>query len=658
MSLPAIPATDNFPNDPVAADSGPQIMRVLVIDDNEAIHQDFRKTLACRSSKQRQAIDNDEAILFGAAAAPATAQSASNVEFTVDCASQGQAGVELVSKAVLEARPYAMAFVDMRMPPGMDGLETTRKLWEVDSRLHVVICTAYSDHPWDEVLGKLGSTDKLLILKKPFDEIEARQVAAALSRKWLLERRAELRVAELERIVGQRTADLLNLATHDKLTGLPNRSLLTERLQAAIDATALDSAAAVGLLFLDMDRFKVVNDSLGHDRGDALLVSVAQRIRSSIDAVCPNAGDRVVAARLGGDEFVILLSPMLDPREPQRLAERVLDELARPYDLGGTVSHNSASVGITTTTGLVYRESAEMLRDADIAMYRAKAAGRGRYICFDEALHGEVRARLELESELRDAPSRGEIVIAYQPVVSLTNCTLRGFEALVRWQHPRLGLIPPLRFISMAEETGLIVPLGAHILESACRQLNAWRRDHPDRARNLTLAVNLSRRQLLSADLLETVRNALTRHGIPPGMLILEITESTVMEDPAASEAIMKQLRALGVGLHVDDFGTGYSSLSCLHRFPLTGIKVDRSFIEGISERRDYAAIVQAVVQLAHNMGAELVAEGVETAEQVAMLQALQCELAQGYYFARPLSPESAGAYLLREHLLLPALAA
>ena len=435
---------------------------------------------------------------------------------------------------------------------------------------------------------------------------------------------------------------LIHIAFHDSLTGLPNRALFTDHLKLAVAASKRTPAALFAVLFLDLDRFKVINDSLGHPVGDELLVSIARRLEHGL-----RAGDTV--ARLGGDEFAILLNNLDQPGDALRVAERVQEQLAEPLEIGGHEVFTTASIGIAlSTTG--YTNEEDVLRDADTVMYRAKAQGAARYEVFDQVMHARVCALLKLENDLRRAIERKEFCLYYQPIVALSTGRISGFEALVRWRHPERGLVPPSEFIPLAEETGLIVPLGMWVLEAACRQMHEWHALSPDH-RDLKLSVNLSGRQFAQADLLDRITRVLGETHFDPRCLQLELTESVVMDNAKAIVALMGDLRALGLELAIDDFGTGYSSLSYLQRFPIHTLKIDRSFISPHGdEDRENAEIVRTIILLARNMGKDVVAEGVETEEQLARLRALECDYGQGYIFSRP---QDAGATesLLREAL-------
>jgi diguanylate cyclase (GGDEF)-like protein len=455
---------------------------------------------------------------------------------------------------------------------------------------------------------------------------------------------------QLEHMVAERTADLVHSALHDKLTGLPNRALLRDRIAHAIATHQRNPQYNFALLFLDFDRFKLVNDSHGHEIGDELLVAISQRLGKTMrttDCVSPSEGS--TAARLGGDEFVILVEDVKSAEDVGRVAERLLKTLCDPYTVKTHTISSTVSIGITTSA-MEYNNGDDMLRDADTAMYHAKAAGKARYVLFDRKMHEQVTARLEMENELRHAVERNELVLHYQPVVSLPDGAVLGFEALVRWKHPTRGLVAPATFIPCCEETGLIVQIGDWVLGEACRQLKILQTCMPSFSQ-LTMSVNLSGRQLCQPELLPRVRQLLTETGVKPECLTLEITETVMINNADTSIPALEGLKATGIHLHMDDFGTGYSSLSCLHRFPLTGLKIDQNFVKSAGENRDYAAIVHAIVSLAKNLGMSLVAEGIETADQLALLQAMDCGQGQGFYFSKPLEASAALEYLRNQRV-------
>jgi diguanylate cyclase (GGDEF)-like protein/PAS domain S-box-containing protein len=417
---------------------------------------------------------------------------------------------------------------------------------------------------------------------------------------------------------------LAHEALHDALTGLPNRNLLEDRLTMAIRALARREQP-LGVLLVDVDRFKVVNDSLGHEAGDGVIVELGQRIAGAI-----RPGDTV--ARFGGDTFVVLCEELTSAGEALGIAQRVQEATGQPIDVAGNELVLSVSTGIALADDPDVLPGS-LLRDADSAMHVAKRSGRARSVVFVDEMRDQALGRLETETQLRKAIAQGELRVHYQPILGLGSRTVVGLEALVRWEHPTRGLVPPSEFVPIAEETGLVVPLGEWVLEQACRQLRAWDAVMP----GLTVSVNLSGVQITQPDIVSRIAAVLDTTGVDAHRIALEITESVLMRDAEDTLSVLRALKDLGVKLHVDDFGTGYSSLSYLKRFPVDALKVDRSFVDGLGDDPDDIAIVGAIVGLAHSLGMETIAEGVESEAQLAVLERLGCEAAQGYLFSRPL---------------------
>jgi len=430
---------------------------------------------------------------------------------------------------------------------------------------------------------------------------------------------------------------LLHDAFHDGLTGLFNRSLFINRLSHSLEIHRRRDTYAFAVLFLDMDRFKIVNDSLGHLLGDQLLIAVARRLEE-----CLRPGDTV--ARLGGDEFSMLLDDITGLADATRVAQRIMETMSEPFALEGHEVYATTSIGIAcSTTG--YTRPQDMLRDADTAMYRAKALGRARCEVFGQEMHAHALNLLQLEMDLRRAIERDEFEVYYQPIIALGDRRIAGFEALARWRHPDRGLILPEEFIPLAEETGLIIAIDRRIMRQACLQVAEWHRRHP-RHRGLSLSANVSSRQFLQPELIDFIQQTLEETGLEAGDLKLEITESVVMSNPENTVSMLLKLKALDVRLQIDDFGTGYSSLSYLQRFHIDSLKIDRSFIHHLGNDEESLEIVRTIVSLAHNLHMEVLAEGVETEEQLDLLRDLKCEYAQGFYFSHPVPAEQIDAML------------
>jgi diguanylate cyclase (GGDEF)-like protein len=612
--------------------------RVLIVDDNAAIHADFRKVL---SADPAQA-SHDELALLEAGVFGEAREGNARPQFEIDSAQQGREGVDKVAQAVTNGRPYALAIVDMRMPPGWDGLETIERMWAVDAHIQVVICSAHADYDWMEVVQRLGHSDRLLILRKPSEPIEVLQCATALCHKWHNEQLVRGHVERLEQVITARTRgleaanrQLRHLATHDALTGLPNRVLLEDRLLQAM-AHADRDGRSFAVLVCDLDRFKLINDSLGHGAGDELLQEVAHRLTGLVRSV-----DTV--ARFGGDEFVLLVNSVSRPEDATQLAARAIESLQAPVLISGIDVHTSPSIGVAFYPGDGATIEA-LIAHADAAMYSAKQRGRGNVQCYDPGMNAGAEDRVQLESDLHAAIGLKQLELHYQPKVDTKTGAVRSAEALVRWAHPTRGLIGPGEFIPLAEECGLIGAIGEWVIREACRQARDWQQRG---VAWLRVSVNLSASQFRHDGLVESIQSALDESGLQPKYLEVELTESVVMSDPEESITVLERLSRMGVIVSVDDFGTGYSSMSYLRRFPIDKLKIDRVFINEMVNRPEDASIVRAIVSLAHSLRLKVIAEGVETAAQLEFLQNCGCDEYQGFHFSRPL-PAVQFAELLR----------
>jgi diguanylate cyclase (GGDEF)-like protein/PAS domain S-box-containing protein len=861
--------------------------RLLIVDDNESIHDDLKKILLPREVDPE--LTADEALLFGTTAA-------TGIAFEIDSAFQGQEGLECVLRAQAEGRPYALAFVDVRMPPGWDGVETIGHLWQADPGLQIVICTAHSDYNWNDISQLLGVSHNLVVLKKPFDIIEVVQLAHALTAKWLLMRQTRLQMEELDRLVEERTSKLsaanaqltlfaaaleaaansiiitdakgtavwtnpaftalsgfsaqevlgtnrpvLNLglqskeisqqmraaissgkmwhgevvnhhkdgsvspeemtitpvasqsgevthfiainqditerklaeaalreakekyqalfddavvgifqgtpdgrllninrafatilgyespeqllaelsadghsnlidpaqikewsevlenhgsirsvevelscrdgkrkwvlmnaratrnadgvvvvhdgtvediterkaaqqqvnylAYYDALTGLPNRMLLRDRLNTAVAAASRRGCGAA-LLYLDLDRFKIINDSLGHSVGDLLLQQVGNRLKNEIR-------EEDTVARVGGDEFLIVLTSAETADQVAAIATRIVESVTGEFVIQGHSLNITCSLGISMFPEHG-RDAETLIKNADAAMYAAKEQGSKAFCFFTDEMNALVIERLSIENGLRLAIDREEFFLEYQPQFSIASGRVTGFEALIRWQHPERGLVMPDKFIRVAEGSGLINPIGEWVLRTACTQMKKWQGE------GLTMvpvAVNVSAVQFRQEGFRELIRRVLQETGLDPQCLELELTESLLLSNEDVMFEVLQDLKAMGLKLVIDDFGTGYSSLSYLRQFPVTKLKIDRSFIRDVAINPDDAAITAAIVSMAKSLNLKVIAEGVEDEAQLSFLREHECDECQGYYFSRPLSVQDA-ANSLRNRLV------
>ncbi|WP_347252365.1 EAL domain-containing protein [Legionella sp.] len=726
-------------------------LRIIVIDDNPAIHQDFKKVLT--ASGHSQAFEQLDEELFG----KNNSMSQNNLlpNFEIDSAEQGHEGVEKIKYALEQGKPYALAFVDIRMPPGWDGLETIMRIWEIDKDIQIVICTAYSDYSWEETVQKLGVSDNLLILKKPFDKIAVRQLACALTRKWLLARESKNHTELLHRIVNERTESLqqslsllratiesstngilvvdlsekivdynqqfikiwnvprpileskdANLlfafmlnklqkpkeylelinrlynhiddpslillqfkkkekiiecysqphqvntttvgrvwsfhditeraflelklehqATHDSLTDLPNRVLLIDRIQQSI-ASAIRRKKRFAIFFLDLDRFKLINDSLSHKVGDELLLAVSKRLLAVLRK-------EDTLARLGGDEFVMIIPELANNESVVNVAQKVLTSFNQPFYIAGREIPISTSIGIS-----LYPSDGKkintLLRNADLAMYNAKEQGGNQFKFYIPKLNQDLGKRLQQEAELRRAIANHEFFLLYQPQFDMEENYLVGVEALMRWQHPQKGTILPLDFIPIAEETGLIVPIGEWVIQQVCEQLSTWKKNNLPLVR---ISINVTTQQLKQAHFATTLESYLKQYDVDPQYLELEITENVIITHIEIQQMI-QQIKKLGVQIVLDDFGTGNSSLNYLKKLYFDRLKIDQSFVQNISKSRSDEVIIEAIIAMARSFNFQVLAEGVETQKQINFLKEKNCDGIQGFFLSKPVPPD------------------
>ena len=616
------------------------VHRILAIDDEPSIHEAYRSIL-CPQQSATKALDAMDEALFGSSA-PAAKSGPSGLDLVMHSAMQGQDGFDMLKSAIERNEPYSVAIVDMRMPPGWDGVETVKNLWKVDPGLEIIICSAYSDHPWSSIAQELGNPSKLLLLRKPFESAEVWQLVRSLVHKRKSEAALQGSMAALEatnqrlhsEIEARKSAEGRTL--FDPLTGLPNRTLLHRQLAQALERHKRNPSAGFAVVFLDLDRFKEINDAFGHAIGDALLKEVGQMLTALLRAVDLTSRDEELAARLGGDEFVLLLDGVHSVEDVRTVTTRITEAFKDPITVQGRSIRVAASMGFALGHS-EHEDAEEVLRDADAALHHAKRQGRAGICEFNESIREKVLTRRRLAHELRGALARRELSVHYQPLVSLDRQAVVGFEALCRWTHATLGPISPATFIPIAEEEDLVGELGAWILRESLRQLSEWRVQFP-RLSELTMSVNVSHQQLHDANFPTIVEDALKEFGLEGRSLALEMTESIFVTDVDQTTRILDGIRSLGVEVHLDDFGTGFSSLSMFHRLPIDVVKIDRSFVADMHDKGLGSSIVQAIKLIASNRSLGVTAEGIETDRQLMSLREIGCEIGQGYLFARPMS--------------------
>lgn len=702
--------------------------RILVIDDDTRIHEDFRKILGEKDVKTEY--DEIEAKLFSNEDSYENA-----IVYELESVYQGEDGYKKVIEANEQGRPFAMAFVDMRMPPGWDGLETIKKIWEIDSQIQLVICTAYSDYSWNEVLYHLGASDRLIILKKPFDMVEVQQLSTALTTKWSLSCESISRLHQIEvseekyrtvvdsvddtimtldkegniKFVNRNPWDLVNqevggnyyidikeddrqkvmqtvkevfesgqqkrveyatttadnntiwsegrispyyknnevvAATliasdisarkeldwqlrHDELTKLANRAYFSTFMESCLCKKEKGKQFAV--LYIDLDRFNLINDCFGHEIGDKLLIQISKRLSNEIRR------DELLA-RLGGDEFAILKCMEVNQGAVEKYASLLNEILKQPMVIDGIDIYPSASIGVVLV-GDDDTEVTTILRDADAALYHAKEKGRNRFECFDQAMRDQIVKRVDIGSELRKAIEGDEFEVYYQPFTNLKEKRVSGFEALIRWNHPEKGMISPEDFIPIAEETGLIFLITRKVLTLVCLKLKEW---ESAGFNDIKVAVNCSARDFNEQDMQGTIEKIISETGANINHLELEITESGIMEDVNNTIENMRKLADMGLNISIDDFGTGYSSFSYIKKFSIDKLKIDREFVKDTPQDEDDVAIIEAIIAMAHRLKLRVVAEGVETAEQLAFLKKADCDVIQGYFLGRPMPADEA----------------
>jgi diguanylate cyclase len=616
------------------ADLNQTTIRVLVVDDEPEVRDAYRQVLLqSEFSDELEGFRELRSRLFkrnAAERARATTRSRGATFEPVFC-DQAQAAVAAVKEALGRNQPFAVVFLDMRMPPGPDGVWAAAQIRELDPALEIVICTAYSDADPGDIGARVPPEDKLSYLQKPFHPHEVRQMTIALGSKWRAERR------------------IVRLAYFDTLTGLPNREQSHNRLVGALQA-AKEKDRILAVLYLDLDNFKRVNDTLGHAAGDELLRQVAERLRNSLrqreDSVTPAGGGVRVGdiARLGGDEFMVLLPSLRSPADAGSVAERLTEALREPLQVAANSLVVTASIGIA-----VYprdgSDAVTLLRHADLAMYVAKRRSAGACAYYDASMNASALHRFTIEDRLRGALARNELSLLFQPQFDVRTANISGLEALLSWTSAELGSVAPAEFLPVAEETGLILPIGSWALRTACLQAKTWRAEGLPVQR---ISVNVSGRQFTLPEFPAEVAAILEETGLEPAVLELEVSESVVMRDERWAERTINELKQLGVSFAIDEFGSGYSRLGRLRSLAVDRLKIARSFVTSIADGSDDRAIASAIIALSRSLRINVTAEGVENYPQLAYLQEQDCHDAQGVLLSGPLQVEAARALLKR----------
>lgn len=734
--------------------------RILLIDDNDAIHRDFRKVLLEETPDPE--FENLKLHLFNDEQQTPRSTTPPPVNYLIDSAMQGETGYEMVKESLASNKRYSLAFIDVRMPPGWDGIFTIQRLWEIDPELQIVICSAYSDYSFEKIKETFKHHDGYLILKKPFDSMEIRQVAASLTKKWELIQQTKQQVQNLEHLVKERTqelteslslfkatleatqegiisidlnfkintynqnmialwdieediikqgnakklfkqlstmtddpsifmqqmthmkkqntdfknewtlnsgkqlevfiqpqytenklvgyvfsfrditvkkqleAELLHQATHDILTGLPNRALLYDRIAQAIAQTA-KNPSGIGIVLLNIDNFKSVNDTLGYSSGDILLKAIGKKLNHYI-----RNSDTVT--RFGGDEFVLVF-PRIRLDDLMIKAQELLKLFKTPLPIGNKPLSITACIGVS-----MYPkdgDNAEMLlRNADYALYQAKSLGKNSYQFYTSEFSEYLLAHEKLKNDLQIALDENQFVVYYQPLINLTTKKISGVEALLRWNHPTRGFLYPIDFIDVIEASGLMPSIGAWVLKTACAQAKIW---HDTINPNLAMAINISPSQFKKADFMAIVQKILLDTRINPSLLEFEITENLILDNSGEVVARMHELKKLGIKFSMDDFGTGYASLSYLKFFPFDKIKIDKSFVSGVMESRVDRSIIEAIIMMAKCIGLTVLAEGVTTIEELEFLKNQSTTECQGFYFSPAIDKDDCSELLRGE---------
>ena len=604
--------------------------RILVVDDDRMLIEEYLRCLGedYEPDSATTTLSELEKVLFGE-----DTDESGAARFQVETRTQGEAAVKAVKEAVKARKPYSIVFLDIRMPPGIDGIEAAKRIRGIDPDVNIVIVTGSMSVEVENLDAEVPPADKVFFFKKPFHAAECRQLAAALCGKWHADMALRRANEDLERRVEERTAALHKLAYYDPVTRLPNHLLLLEELQAMIDK-AEDSAGDSVVVLLDMDRFSFLNETMGYDAGTELLRSVGNRLTRTF---CEERkGSQAVVGRFGADEFAVLLPDVDSDSDLEQLAEQVKRVVEEPFLIAGRDIFMKASIGVAWHP--VHGRDAELIfRCAEAALHRSMRTLDGAITYYHSEMRYRARYKFDMEAEFRGAIVNRQILPFYQPQQCVRTGELAGIEALARWVRADGSVVMPCDFVPLSEEMGVSDVLFETVLTAVCEDVAAWR----DQGEwHVPVSVNLSAHQLRNADLVKLVKDTLIKRKVDRSLINLELTETALLEDLTIARPILNDLSGLGVGIHIDDFGTGYSSLSYLAELPVKTLKIDRSFVSRLAESDTNARVVQAIIALGKAMDLDVVAEGVETDREYAIVRKLGCDLVQGYFIAKPMPAE------------------
>lgn len=601
--------------------------RILVCDDDKSLIAEYQRCLSQDfvADVGTTTLTDLEKVLFGEETNEAGA-----IGFDVETCDQGELAVEAVRKAIAQNRHFSIVFLDIRMPPGMDGIEAAKQIRKMDPNINIVIVTASIGMELDKLDTEIPPADKIFFFKKPFHAVECRQLAAALCGKWHSDMALRLANEELERRVEERTAALHKLAYFDQVTRLPNQRMLTDELQGLIERSE-DSAGDSVVVLLDIQRFSFFNETMGYESGTELLRSIGNRLTRSLGEKQSAAG--AIVGRFGADEFAVLIPGVESDTGVREAAEQIKAAVEEPFLIDGRDIFLKTSIGVAWHP-VHGREAKMIFRCAEAALHRSMRSPDHAITYYHSEMRYRAQHKFDLQAEFRNALEEGQIRAYYQPQQCLESGELAGVEALARWVRPDGNIVPPSDFIPLSEEMGISDLLFEAILRDVCGEVAAWRTAGDW---NVPVSVNISAHQLRNADLVSMVKQILLQQSIDQKLINLELTETALLEDLTAARPVLTDLNAYGIGIHIDDFGTGYSSLSYLAQLPVQSLKIDQSFIASLTDSETNARVVQAIIALGRAMELEVVAEGVETDQQYAILRRLECDMVQGFFIAKPM---------------------